>query len=159
MNQLIDKDKERVIVSQHPGAVTDQLNYYVGYHLNKQTVDRLIIVSGLNDLLYESNNNIPATNDQLVERVINMAVHAKQSGVNEVYISSLFNVKNIDDKNTYLYNRILQKKCDELGIGYIFNSNILPCDLYDGLHVNNTTGHEKLKHNLMQCMDTYIYGS
>ena len=156
LNQLIDKNKERVIVSQHPGAVTEQLGYYLGYHLDKQKIDRLVIVSGLNDLLYASNKPEPITNEHdMVNRVIKMAKYAKDSGVQEVYISSLFNVKNIDNKNIDIYNRILSR-CDDFGIGYIFNSNIDLSDLYDGLHVNNTSGHSKLKHNLMQCFDTYV---
>ena len=160
LNQLIDTSKERVIVSQHPGATIEQLNYYVGYHLHKQKIDRLIIVAGINDLLYASNKSTPITNEhKIVDIIIYMASEAKRFGVEEVIISSLFKVKNVDDKNIYLYNKILQTRCDELGFGYIFNSNILPCDLYDGLHVDNTTGHGKLKHNLMQCMDTYKYGN
>jgi len=150
-------NKERAIVSQHPGATTEQLNYYVGYHLHKQKVHKLIIVSGINDLLYATSDKTKPLNvEELVDRVIYMAEQARRFGVKQVFISSLFNVKNVDNKNIYLYNRILKAKCYEMGFGYIFNSNIEECDLYDGLHVNNTTGHSKLRHNLLQCCDTYV---
>ena len=74
-----------------------------------------------------------------------------------MYICSLYNIRSIFDGYTSRFNDILAKRCLELGFYLVSNSNIELCDLSDGLHVNNRDGSAKLKHNIMNCFDTYFY--
>ena len=55
-------------------------------------------------------------------------------------------------------NQLLESKCQEHGFYFISNANIGLDDIFDGLHVNNLTGHKKLKHNILKmCAKTYVH--
>jgi len=119
--------------------------------LFKNKPDRVIIAAGMNDLLYEKENSNPA---EVVERVIDIGKRAREKGVKDVFILGLYQV---DGVNVNIFNHILRQRCLETNFGYVYNSNIDKDDLYDGLHVNNRVGTNKLKHNVMQCFTTYIH--
>ena len=155
----IDRHRERSIVSKHPGATAKQIKHYIEYFLNEEDLHGVIIVAGLNDLLYSSNNG---RNDVIMEdivaHVIQAGLKAREAGIMNVHLSGLFKVENVRDEHINLFNYLLKQRCKQLGFGFIFNSNIELNDLYDGLHVNNKLGNMKLKHNILQCFDSYSCG-
>ena len=160
VNTLIDRKKEEMIVSQHPGANTEQLHHYMGYWTKQHRLEKIVIFAGTNDLLYENSkarreNRSVRNEHDLVNRVLDMAVDAKKAGVKYVYVGGLYNIENVDNIHVSNYNQLLQMGCINNDIYYINNSNIGPGDLYDGLHVNNGSGHRKLKQNIMQHMESY----
>ena len=94
---------------------------------------------------------------ELAEKVINMGIEARQRGVKDIFICTLYSIRSIFAGYTTRFNEILCSRCCDLGFNVIYNSNIELCDLSDGLHVDSKRGHNKLKHNIMQCFDTYIH--
>ena len=75
-----------------------------------------------------------------------LAEEARNSGIKEVCISGFYFVSNINSTNTVIYNQFLQMRCENMCFKYISQTDSGPDDLYDRLHVNNTSGHDKLKH-------------
>jgi hypothetical protein len=108
-------------------------------------------------LLNDRNLNPICKEHEVVLRVLDIARDAKQSGVREIFISGLYNIKSISNERVYIYNMFLKEKCFELGYVYVCHSNITISDLYDGLHVNNSHGNDKLRNNILQCFDTFKY--
>ena len=159
MTSSIERSRERSIISKHPGATAKQINTTSDYFLREEDLHGVIIVAGLNDLLYTSNNG---RNDVIMEdivaNVIQAGLKAREAGVTNINLSGLFKVENVRDEHINLFNYLLKQRCMQLGFGFIFNSNIELDDLYDGLHVNNKLGNIKLKHNILQCFDSYTFG-
>jgi len=162
VNSLVDRNREEVIVSHHPGAITKQLHHYMGYWVKEDKPDRIIIVAGANDMLQESwkarqRRQQVSTEHTIVSKVLDMGEEAQKAGIRHICISGLYNVNNVCPNNTIIYNQLLEMGCANMGFRYISQSDIGTGDLFDGLHVNNTSGHSKLKHNLLSCLDTYDY--
>ena len=155
----IERNKERSIISKHPGSTAKQIKHYIDYFLKEEDLHGVIIVAGLNDLLYASNNG---RNDVIMEdivaHVIQAGLKAREAGIVNIHLSGLFKVENVRDEHINLFNYLLKHRCMQLGFGFIFNSNIELDDLYDGLHVNNKLGNMKLKQNILQCFDSYTFG-
>jgi hypothetical protein len=146
----------------HPGATAGQLASYLQWWYDNYAPDRLVLSAGANDLLDENSRCRRMKEDmsneaELVERVINIGVQARGRGVRDVYICNLYSIRSVFDGYTTRFNDILAKRCLELGFHLVPNSNIELCDLSDGLHVNNRDGSVKLKHNIMNCFDTYVH--
>ena len=162
MKSLVNKKKEDVERSMHPGATSEQIGSYIDWWLTNYRPNRLVLCAGANDLLYENRRCLENREDlcnetDIVDKVINIGIKARNRGVQNIHICSLYTIKSIYDGYTSRFNDILAKRCAELGFHFVSNSNIELCDLSDGLHVNNRQGHAKLKHNIMKCCDTYIH--
>ena len=162
MKSLVNKQREDVERSMHPGATADQINSYLEWWYNNYNPHRLILCAGTNDLLYENRRCLANREDlcnegEIVNNVINIGIEAKRRGVQDIHICSLYSIKTVYDGYTSRFNDILSRRCSELGFHFVSNSNIELCDLSDGIHVNNRQGHNKLKHNIMKCCDTYVH--
>ena len=90
LTQQIDMKNEMVIVNKYPGATTDEIDHYISYQLDKQKPDNLILVVGTNDLLRSKNEGI--NEFDVVNKIINLGIKARNSGTKEVYISSLLSM-------------------------------------------------------------------
>ena len=108
----IDRHRERSIVSKHPGATAKQIKHYIEYFLNEEDLHGVIIVAGLNDLLYSSNNG---RNDVIMEdivaHVIQAGLKAREAGIMNVHLSGLFKVENVRDEHINLFNYLLKQRC------------------------------------------------
>ena len=154
----LNPSKEVIRVSKHPGATAEQVQSYCDWWYKNWAPNRLIAVAGANDMLYEQKESGEINNEnELAERVINIGVEARGRGVTEICIMGLYSINHIYDTYTTRFNENLSKRCIELGFKFVPNSNIELCDLADGLHVDNRKGHNKLKHNILQCCESYKY--
>ena len=154
----LDSSKEVIRLSKHPGATADQVRSYCNWWYENWVPNRLIAVAGTNDMLYEQRENGEINNErEISERVINIGLDARGRGVAEICILGLYSTNDLYDTYITRYNENLAQQCTELGLKFVSNSNIDLCDLADGLHVDNRKGHNKLKNNILQCCDSYIY--
>ena len=145
-------------MSKHPGATAGQIHSYCDWWYKNWLPNRIIAVAGANDMLYEQRNTGEINNEEeIAERVISIGIEARDRGVDEICILGLYSLNDIYDTYTTRFNDKLSKRCTELGFKFVSNSNIELCDLADGLHVNNRSGHNKLKHNILQCCESYKY--
>ena len=163
MRALINKNKEEIEISKHSGATADQIKSYLGWWYDHYKPNRLVISAGANDLLYENNlsmkNNEDLCNEpEVVKKLMDIGLEARGRGVSKIYFCTLYTIKSLYDGYTSRFNQILERECQNYGFHIISNADIELGDLFDGLHVNNKQGINKLKHNILkECSDTYIH--
>ena len=163
LNTLINREREQIIVSKHPGATADQIHSYLDWWFTHEKPQTLVVAAGANDLLYEdrearSRKEHLANEPQVVSKLMDIGREARDRGVSNIYFSGLYTIKNLFDGYTSRFNQLLESQCQEHGFYFISNANIELDDLFDGLHVNNHMGHKKLKHNILKmCAKTYVH--
>ena len=163
LNTLINREREQIIVSKHPGATADQIHSYLDWWFTHEKPQTLVVAAGANDLLYEdrearNRKEHLANEPQVVSKLMDIGREARDRGVSNIYFSGLYTIKNLFDGYTSRFNQLLESQCQEHGFYFISNANIELDDLFDGLHVNNHMGHKKLKHNILKmCAKTYVH--
>ena len=163
LNTLINREREQIIVSKHPGATADQIHSYLDWWFTHEKPQTLVVAAGANDLLYEdrearNRKEHLANEPQVVRKLMDIGREARDRGVSNIYFSGLYTIKNLFDGYTSRFNQLLESQCQEHGFYFISNANIELDDLFDGLHVNNHMGHKKLKHNILKmCAKTYVH--
>lgn len=114
---LLSTPKQNVVVKSFSGATIKQM-----YDYSKPTLemkpDQLVIHVGTNDLKKTSKN------DEIVDNIIDLALHCYRSNDIPVVISSLTHREDNFKDRIGLINEQLKAKCEERNIGYIDNSNI-----------------------------------
>ena len=148
---IIELEFVLVISSKHAGATANQLNHYQEYFLKNNKPDRIIISAGMNDILHSHSNNINL--EEIADKVINIGKTSNKEGVKDVFILGLYKVKDIPSHVIDNFNQILEIKCVSYNFGFVCNSNIKLCDLFDGLYVN-TISNNKLRNNILLFFDT-----
>ena len=158
IKSCIDVSQENVDINKFPNAEADEMRHYASYHLEKDSPDNLIIVSGLNDLLHHPDRE-NADSKAIGDKVLNIGRLAKEKGVARICISGLvkpryYNCRSSVDK----INAYLRDMCAREGYVFIDQSNIESKDLGDSIHVGNN-GMRKLKANIFKELFTYTYSS
>ena len=159
---LVDKRREDVEVSKHPGATADQIRTYLDWWYVNYNPNNLIICAGVNDLLYENrkctrNKEDLCNEPDIVEKLIDIGIEARIRGVTDIHFCKLYTIDQLYDGYTSRFNHLLEQRCTDYGFNVVSNSDIDLCDLSDGLHVDSKRGHAKLKHNIMKCCSTYVH--
>ena len=134
-----------------PGATLKQLTHYAKPTLVDETLNRIVIHGGCNDI-----GNRSSSEQSIAENVIKLADMCRQYGVNEVFVSSITCRKNdILNKKIKKVNFLLNLLCKENGFTYIDNSNIGESDLWeDGLHLLES-GKVKLANNYIYSLNSF----
>ena len=163
IRNLVNRSKDEVTISKHPGATAGQIASYLSWWHENFKPDTLIVCAGANDLLYESarcrriQGEELANEPQVVNILMGIGREARARGVSNIYFNKLYTIRDLFDGYTTRFNELLERSCQEFGFLTIDNSDIELKDLYDGLHVNSREGKDKLQHNIMKCVDTYIH--
>jgi len=162
VKNLVNKQREDVDISKHPGATADQIKSYLNWWYDNYSPDTLVVCAGANDLLYENGRCKRIKEDlcnepKVVDKLMDIGREAKLKGGSNIYFCKLYTIRDLYDGYTSRFNELLERRCNELGFYSISNSNIELSDLSDGLHVDSKHGHAKLKHNIMKSCETYIH--
>ena len=155
LNDYLDGNMEKAIISKFPGAHAEQIKHYSKYTIEHDGISDLIICAGANDLTYDYYNGI-ANAENIANKILDIGREARKEGVPNIHVCGL-----IIRRDTRFFtlrnsvNCILRLKCANEGFMFIDNNNIYTNDLYiDGLHLNDI-GSFKLKHNILRSCHTY----
>ena len=136
--------KGNVQIKSFSGATTADMDVYVQPTLQKKVADIAVIHVGTNDIGFKGTSDI-------VKSIIKVGKRCRQSGISDIFISSVVNRKHehIQNKVNEL-NSILESKCVDNNFILIDNSNILTSDICkDNIHLN-FNGTCKLANNIIR---------
>ena len=136
-----------------PGATSKDLTYYVTPTLENSSFDQALIHVGINDFL---NCDTPLY-QTFLQNVLTIAQKCKDSGVNEIIISSLVVTEKISLRIIIEANESLRNFCKQNGFNFIDNSNIPSNKLYrDKLHLIES-GKDMLANNFIDGINDYFH--
>ena len=98
LNTLINREREQIIVSKHPGATADQIHSYLDWWFTHEKPQALVVAAGANDLLYEdrearNRKEHLANEPQVVSKLMDIGREARDRGVSNIYFSGLYTIK------------------------------------------------------------------
>ena len=85
LNTLINREREQIIVSKHPGATADQIHSYLDWWFTHEKPQTLVVAAGANDLLYEdrearNRKEHLANEPQVVSKLMDIGREARDRG-------------------------------------------------------------------------------
>ena len=133
------------------GADTDELSYHITPTLNRGELNGTLLLIGTNNLT--ANSKAGQSTEELCNDIIQVGRKCRESGVENIFISSLPIRKHYVEKVRSI-NTLLEKLCHKGGFIFICNKNINLDHLYDGLHLNND-GLEILSSNFVNAINGF----
>ena len=87
-------------VSKHPGATAGQIQHYLDWWFTHSKPQTLVVSAGANDLLNEDREcrrrrEHLAIEPQVVSRLMDIGVEARERGVLDVYFCGLYTIKDL----------------------------------------------------------------
>lgn len=111
----------------YSGATSEHLYHYSDIVL-KQHPNSIIVCGGTNDIFGRNSTGKDEMN--IVENLIKIGTKCKESGVKNVFLSSLFPIRNtIANNKVKAVNILLRLHCEEYGFTFISNDFITINDL------------------------------
>ena len=140
-------------IKSFPGATAKHLNHYVIPALHDEKPDAAVIMVGTNDI--NRNNKIQQDEKEIAEEIINVGRKCRESGVNEIFISSITCQRNAFSSNKIkLVNESLKDMCVREHFIYICHESIKQNHLYrDGIHLLEE-GTNILSNNIITSINT-----
>ena len=128
-----------------PGATLKHLKYYIVPAIIDETLDRIILHGGCNDV-----NNKNSTPEKTANEIADMVILYRDYGVNDIFISAMICRRGkFLDGEVKRVNFLLKLIYEENGYFFIDNSNIEIRDLWkDGIHLLES-GKTKLAENFI----------
>ena len=88
-NNQLDGNTDKVMINKYPAAHAKQILHYSNYTLLNDKPDHLIIMSGTNDVAYDSHNGNQPDPEEIASRVIDIGINARKHGVSIVFVNSI----------------------------------------------------------------------
>ena len=144
--------KSHAVLKNFDGANIKRLSHHILPYLHEDKSDSVILHIGTNDV----QPNMDSTPEKLSDEIINLSQICKQSGVKNVYVSSIL-PKN-DSRLSHFVSKVsnlLADKCKRYDVIFISNENIRTgCLAKDGIHLNDI-GPFYLGSNFVDCVNYF----
>ena len=127
--------KSHAVLKNFDGTNIKRLSHHILPYLHEYKRDSVILHIGTNDV----QPNMDSTPEKLSDEIINLSQICKQSGVKNVYVSSIL-PKNDSRLSHFIskVNNLLADKCKRYDVIFISNENIRTgCLAKDGIHLND----------------------
>ena len=128
-------EKSHAVLKDFDGANIKRLSDHILPYLHEDKPDSVILHIGTKDI----QPNMDSTPEKLSDEIINLSQICKQSGVKNVYVSSIL-PKNDSRLSHFVskVNNLLADKCKRYDVIFIFNESIRTGYLAkDGIHLND----------------------
>ena len=140
-------------IKSFPGATAKHLNHYVEPALQENSPDVVVIMVGSNNIT--SRGRLQQNEIEIAEDIIKVGKTCSESGVNEIYISSVTcQYNHISTKKVSAVNELLKEMCVREHFVYISHDSIKQNHLYkDGIHLLDE-GTNILANNIINSINT-----
>ena len=141
-------------IKSFPGANAKELTHYVVPTLVEQSPDAVIIHVGSNNISRMNRNSTTQRNIDIVKEIIETGLTCRETGVKEVFISSLLCRSGNEEMNKVNeINNILKQRCLSENFIFISNEDIRREHLWkDGIHLLDV-GTDILSQNFINALN------